>query len=60
MTREELAGAVGADLAVMARDAKRMRGDGPFVFARVTRGDGLEEIAALVLHAWYHAVGAAH
>lgn len=60
INKTDLAPAVGADLAVMDRDARRMRGEGPLVFAQVTRGDGVDEIAAQVLHAWQHAVGAAH
>ena len=44
----------------MARDAARMRGDGPVVFAQVTRGVGVAEIAEHVLHAYRHAIGAPH
>ena len=47
----EWAAAVGADLEVMARDARKMRGDGPVVFAQVKHGVGVGEIAALVLAA---------
>jgi urease accessory protein len=60
VNKTDLALAVGADLGVMARDAARMRGDGPVVFAQVTRGVGVPEIAGHVLHAWRHAVGAPH
>ncbi len=60
INKTDLAPAVGADLAVMERDARRMRGDGPFLFAQVTRGPGVEEIAAAVLHAWRHATGKPH
>ncbi|BDG07371.1 urease accessory protein UreG [Anaeromyxobacter paludicola] len=60
VNKTDLAPAVGADLGVMDRDARRMRGEGPFVFAQVTRGPGVEEIAAAVLHAWQHALGRAH
>ena len=60
VNKTDLAEAVGADLGVMARDAARMRGDGPVVFAQVARGPGVAEIAAHVLHAWRHAVGEAH
>ena len=48
----DLASLVGADLAVMDRDARRMRGDGPFVFAQVNAGTGVETIGAQVLEAW--------
>ena len=47
----DLAPMVGADLAVMDRDAKRMRGARPFVFANVRAGQGVEEIAAFVASA---------
>jgi urease accessory protein len=60
INKTDLAAAVGADLAVMERDAARMRGAGPFVFAQVTHGAGVDAIAAAVLHAWRHARGEAH
>jgi len=40
----DLAPHVGADLAVMERDAKRMRGDGPTIFASIRLGDGVQAI----------------
>lgn len=51
----DLAPHVGADLGVMDRDARRMRGDGPTVFAEVRAGVGVAEIAAHVLAAWREA-----
>jgi len=60
INKTDLAEAVGADLEVMKRDTKKMRGDGPFVFAQVKHGVGLDEIIAQVLHAWQHACGMAH
>lgn len=42
----DLAEMVGADLDVMARDAARMRGDGPVVFANAKTGHGLSDIVA--------------
>jgi urease accessory protein len=47
----DLAPHVGADLGVMDRDAKKMRGDGPTVFAQVTAGVGLDEIVGVILRA---------
>jgi len=35
---------IRADLGVMERDSKRMRGEGPFLFARALDGFGLDEI----------------
>jgi urease accessory protein len=48
INKTDLAPHVGADLSVMARDAKAQRGDRPVVFAHVTAGKGVEEIAAFV------------
>ena len=48
----DLAEAVGADLSVMERDSKRMRGDGPFLFAQVNQRVQVPEIAEHVLAAW--------
>jgi len=60
INKTDLAPAVGADLGVMARDAARMRGAGPVVFAQVVHGAGLEEIAGQVVHALQHATGRPH
>ena len=43
-----LAPHVGASLDVIERDAKRMRGDRPFVFAEARNGTGIDEIAAFI------------
>ena len=40
----DLAPLVGADLAVMDRDAKKMRGDKPFVFSNLKTEQGLQDI----------------
>src|SRR5271163_3744824 len=47
----DLAPMVGASLEVMDRDARRMRGDRPFIFANVKAGTGVQEIAAFILKA---------
>jgi len=44
----DLAPHVGASLDVMDRDARRMRGPRPFVFASLRSGQGVEEIAAFL------------
>ena len=41
----DLAPYVGADLAVMERDAERMRGGRPFVFSNLRDGEGAQAIA---------------
>jgi urease accessory protein len=48
----DLAEAVGADLAVMERDAGRMREGGPTIFATVKKGEGVSNIVDLILSAW--------
>src|SRR6185436_7255879 len=55
INKTDLAPHVGADLGVMDRDARRMRGEGPTVFAQVTRGVGIEAIAGHVLEARHRA-----
>ncbi len=40
----DLAPHVGADLGVMERDARRMRGDRPFVFTNLKTGEGVARI----------------
>jgi urease accessory protein len=51
INKTDLAPHVGADLSVMERDARRMRGNGPTVFAQVTKRVGVEEIAAEICSA---------
>jgi urease accessory protein len=60
INKTDLAGAVGADLAVMDRDARAMRGRGPFVFAQVVRSVGVDEIVAHILSAWRSCAKATH
>ena len=44
----DLAPMVGASLEVMDRDARKMRGERPFVFSNQKVGQGLEEIIAFI------------
>jgi urease accessory protein len=44
----DLAPYVGADLDVMANDAKRMRGARPFVMTNLRSGDGVEEVIEFI------------
>ena len=48
INKTDLAEFVGADLSVMDQDAKRMRGDRPFVFSNLKKGDGVETVAKLI------------
>ncbi|HKJ94979.1 MAG TPA: urease accessory protein UreG [Gammaproteobacteria bacterium] len=45
----DLAPHVGASLEVMDRDARRMRGEKPFVFTNLHSGDGLESVIDFIL-----------
>ena len=51
INKTDLASLIGADLDVMDRDSKRMRGKGPVVFAQVTNGEGVDTIADAVIRA---------
>ena len=44
----DLADYVGADLEVMERDSKRMRGGRPFVFTNIRQGKGVEKIVSWI------------
>jgi len=44
----DLAPYVGADLGVMERDARRMRGERPFVFTNLREGDGADAIVSWI------------
>ena len=44
----DLAPHVGANLDVMDRDARKMRGERPFVFANIRAGTGVAEIASFI------------
>ncbi len=46
----DLAPFVGASLEIMDRDARKMRGERPFVFTNIRAGVGVAEIASLIEH----------
>lgn len=46
----DLAPHVGASLEVMDRDARRMRGERPFVFTNLHTGQGLDAVVAFIEH----------
>ena len=48
INKVDLAPHVGASLEVMERDAKRMRGQRPFVFTNLRSGDGIEAVSRFV------------
>lgn len=45
----DLAPLVGADLGIMDRDAKKMRGQRPFVFANVKQGTGVQTVIDFII-----------
>jgi urease accessory protein len=48
INKTDLAPYVGANLDVMASDAKRMRGDRPFIFTNLRSGDGVQQIIEFI------------
>ncbi len=48
INKTDLAPHVGADLAIMESDTKRMRGEKPYVFTNIRAGSGVEDIARFV------------
>jgi len=48
INKTDLAPMVGASLEVMDRDAKKMRGDRPFVFTNLKAGEGLDNIIQFI------------
>ena len=49
INKTDLAEFVGANLEVMGRDAKKMRGDRPFYFTNLKAGKGVAEIAEFII-----------
>lgn len=48
INKTDLAPMVGANLSVMDQDAKRMRGDKPFLFSNMKTKEGLEIIISFI------------
>lgn len=44
----DLAPMVGADLSVMERDSKKMRGSRPFIFTNIRGNEGIDEVVAWI------------
>ncbi len=60
INKTDLAKLVGADLGVMDRDSRRMRGKGPFLFAQVKNRVGVPEVVRRILAARKLALAASH
>ena len=48
INKTDLAPHVGADLSVMASDARRQRGERPFVFTNMRTGEGVQDVVAFI------------
>jgi urease accessory protein len=48
INKTDLAPLVGADLGVMDRDARRMRGERPFLFTNLKKGNGVAEVRRFI------------
>lgn len=51
INKTDLAPHVGADLGVMERDARRMRGAGPFEFVQARSGKGIDRVVDFIVRA---------
>ncbi|MFT6551187.1 MAG: urease accessory protein [Zhongshania marina] len=49
INKTDLAPLVGADLGIMDRDAKKMRGDKPFIFSNLKDGSGVADIVNFIV-----------
>jgi len=49
INKTDLAPYVGANLEIMASDAKRMRGDRPFVFTNLHTGEGVDQVVEFIV-----------
>ena len=49
INKTDLAPHVGASLEVMDRDARKMRGERPFVFTSIRQGEGLEAVVSFII-----------
>jgi len=50
INKTDLAPLVGASLEVMDRDARKMRGERPFIFANLKKAEGLDDIIGFIIN----------
>ncbi|MBU6290346.1 MAG: urease accessory protein UreG [Burkholderiales bacterium] len=48
INKTDLAPHVGANLEIMAEDAKKQRGDRPFIFTNLRKGDGVDQVVSFI------------
>ena len=48
INKTDLAPHVGANLDIMAADAKKQRGDRPFIFTNLRKGDGVDQVVSFI------------
>jgi urease accessory protein len=48
INKTDLAPHVGANLEIMAADAKKQRGDRPFIFTNLRQGEGVKEVVEFI------------
>ena len=51
INKTDLAPLVGASLEVMERDTRRMRGERPFVFTNLKKGQGVDDVIGFIVRA---------
>ena len=58
INKTDIAELIGADLGVMERDSKKMRGDGPFIFTQCRNNIGVQEVISHIRQAYdQHVLG---
>jgi len=48
INKTDLAPHVGANLEIMATDAKKQRGERPFIFTNLRKGEGVDEVVSFI------------
>lgn len=56
INKTDIADLIGADLGIMERDSKKMRGDGPFIFTQCRNNVGVQEVIGHIRQAYVRQV----